>query len=44
VDTADAAVDAFARCAEFMSRIGRERGWPPLSRAGFDQARGPADI
>ena len=24
-----------------MSRIGRERGWPPLSRAQFDQGRGP---
>jgi alkanesulfonate monooxygenase SsuD/methylene tetrahydromethanopterin reductase-like flavin-dependent oxidoreductase (luciferase family) len=23
-----------------MSRIGRERGWPPLSRAQFDQGRG----
>ena len=22
-----------------MSRIGRERGWPPLSRAQFDQGR-----
>ena len=27
--------------AEVMSRIGRERGWPPLSRAQFDQGRGP---
>jgi alkanesulfonate monooxygenase SsuD/methylene tetrahydromethanopterin reductase-like flavin-dependent oxidoreductase (luciferase family) len=24
-----------------MSRIGRERGWPPLTRAQFDQSRGP---
>ncbi len=24
-----------------MSRIGRERSWPPLSRAQFDQGRGP---
>ena len=24
-----------------MSRVGRERGWPPLSRAQFDQGRGP---
>jgi alkanesulfonate monooxygenase SsuD/methylene tetrahydromethanopterin reductase-like flavin-dependent oxidoreductase (luciferase family) len=32
--TAEAAVDAFfAPYAEVMSRIGRERGWPPLSRA-----------
>ena len=24
-----------------MSRIGRERGWPPMSRAQFDADRGP---
>ena len=24
-----------------MTRIGRERGWPPLTRAHFDQGRGP---
>jgi alkanesulfonate monooxygenase SsuD/methylene tetrahydromethanopterin reductase-like flavin-dependent oxidoreductase (luciferase family) len=24
-----------------MSRIGRERGWSPLSRAQFDMGRGP---
>ena len=41
-DTTEAAVDAFfAPYAEAMSRIGRERGWPPLSRAQFDQGRGP---
>ena len=41
-DTAEAAVAAFFEpYAEIMSRIGRERGWPPLSRAGFDQGRGP---
>ena len=27
--------------AEVMNRIGRERGWPPTSRAQFDAARGP---
>ena len=27
--------------AEVMNRIGRERGWPPTSRAAFDAARGP---
>jgi probable LLM family oxidoreductase len=27
--------------ADVMSRIGRERGWPPLSRAQFDMACGP---
>ena len=41
-DTTKAAVDAFfGPYAEVMSRIGRERGWPPLSRAQFDQDRGP---
>ena len=40
-DTAEAAVEAFfGPYAEVMSRIGRERGWPPLSRAQFDQGRG----
>jgi probable LLM family oxidoreductase len=40
-DTAEDAVEAFfAPYAEVMSRIGRERGWPPLSRAQFDQGRG----
>ena len=40
-DTAEAAVDAFfGPYAEVMSRIGRERGWPALSRAQFDQGRG----
>ena len=24
-----------------MTRIGRERGWPPLSRAQFDASTGP---
>ncbi|MFO1105129.1 MAG: LLM class flavin-dependent oxidoreductase [Amaricoccus sp.] len=27
--------------AAVMNRIGRERGWPPTSRAQFDGARGP---
>lgn len=27
--------------AQVMNRIGRERGWPPTSRAQFDAARGP---
>jgi probable LLM family oxidoreductase len=41
-DTTEAAVEAFfAPYAEVMSRIGRERGWPPLSRTQFDQGRGP---
>jgi alkanesulfonate monooxygenase SsuD/methylene tetrahydromethanopterin reductase-like flavin-dependent oxidoreductase (luciferase family) len=41
-DTTEAAVEAFfAPYAEVTSRIGRERGWPPLTRAQFDQGRGP---
>jgi probable LLM family oxidoreductase len=41
-DTTEAAVEAFfPPYAEVMSRIGRERGWPPLTRAQFDQGRGP---
>jgi probable LLM family oxidoreductase len=41
-DTVKAATDAFfGPYAEVMSRIGRERGWPPLTRAQFDQDRGP---
>jgi alkanesulfonate monooxygenase SsuD/methylene tetrahydromethanopterin reductase-like flavin-dependent oxidoreductase (luciferase family) len=40
-DTPEAATHAFfGPYAEVMSRIGRERGWPPLSRAQFDQGRG----
>ena len=41
-DTAEAAVEAFFEpYAEVMSRVGRERGWPPLSRTQFDMGRGP---
>jgi len=41
-DTTEAAIDAFfPPYAEVMSRVGRERGWPPLTRAIFDQGRGP---
>jgi hypothetical protein len=44
-DTAEAAVNAFFDpYAEVMSRIGRERGWPPLARAGFDQGWANVDI
>ena len=35
-DAADAAETAFPPFAETMTRIGRERGWPPTSRAQFD--------
>ncbi|RZK52257.1 MAG: LLM class flavin-dependent oxidoreductase, partial [Hymenobacter sp.] len=31
----------FPAYSALMGRIGRERGWPPLSRAQFEQLRGP---
>ena len=38
-DNANAARDAcFPHYSEAMARIGRERGWPPMSRAQFDAA------
>lgn len=38
----DEAADAFyPSYAAAMSRIGRERGWPPMTRAQFDDMRGP---
>jgi len=36
-----AADEAFPPFAEVMSRIGRERGWPPTTRAQFEAERGP---
>jgi probable LLM family oxidoreductase len=40
-DTAEAAIEAFFEpYAEVMSRVGRERGWLPLTRAQFDLGRG----
>jgi len=39
-DTTDAAADAFIRpYSAMMNRIGRERGWPPLTREQFDAGR-----
>ena len=39
-ETSQEAADTFyAAQAEVMNRIGRERGWPPTSRAQFDAAR-----
>ena len=41
-ETQEAAAEAyFAPYAEVMGRLGRERGWPPLTRAQFDTGRGP---
>ena len=40
--TSQEAADTFyGPQAAVMNRIGRERGWPPTSRAQFDAARGP---
>ncbi|MEZ4701046.1 MAG: LLM class flavin-dependent oxidoreductase [Rhodothermales bacterium] len=39
--TEDAADQSYPFFAEVMSRIGRERGWPPTTRADFDAQRGP---
>ncbi len=39
-DTSEAAADlAFPPFAEAMTRIGKERGWPPTTRAHFDASR-----
>jgi probable LLM family oxidoreductase len=41
-DTSQKAADVFfPGYAEVMSRIGRERGWPPLTRQQFEAGRGP---
>jgi alkanesulfonate monooxygenase SsuD/methylene tetrahydromethanopterin reductase-like flavin-dependent oxidoreductase (luciferase family) len=34
-----AAEESFGPVATAMDRIGRERGWPPMSRQDFDRAR-----
>lgn len=40
--TSQQAADTFYPAeSDVMNRIGRERGWPPTSRAQFDAARGP---
>ena len=40
-DSRQAADEFFPPYAEAMSRIGRERGWPPTTRAQFDALRAP---
>jgi alkanesulfonate monooxygenase SsuD/methylene tetrahydromethanopterin reductase-like flavin-dependent oxidoreductase (luciferase family) len=41
-NTTQEATDTFyAPQAEVMNRIGKERGWPPISRQHFDATRGP---
>ncbi|MEP7277971.1 MAG: LLM class flavin-dependent oxidoreductase [Bacteroidota bacterium] len=39
VDSQKAADEFYPSYADVMGRIGRERGWPPLSRAQFDYLR-----
>ena len=41
-ETAEEAAElSFGPFSETMTRIGRERGWPPTTRAHFDAERGP---
>src|SRR5687768_1028879 len=40
-DAKQARDEFFPPYAEVMTRIGRERGWPGLSRGGFDASTGP---
>jgi probable LLM family oxidoreductase len=41
-DTTERAVeDFYPAYMETFTRIGKERGWPPVTRAQFDTARGP---
>lgn len=41
-DTSQGAADTFwPHYAEMMGRIGRERGWAPLSREAYEAGRGP---
>jgi probable LLM family oxidoreductase len=40
-DSDRAADEAFPPFAEVMTRIGRERGWPPMTRMQFDALRSP---
>jgi hypothetical protein len=39
--TAEAADDFFPGYAHTFTEIGKERGWPPTTRAQFDALRGP---
>jgi probable LLM family oxidoreductase len=38
----DARADVWPHYEAMMNRIGRERGWPPVSRAQFEHEAGPA--
>lgn len=39
--TQGAADDFFPGYAAMMSQVGKERGWPPITRAQYDATRGP---
>jgi alkanesulfonate monooxygenase SsuD/methylene tetrahydromethanopterin reductase-like flavin-dependent oxidoreductase (luciferase family) len=39
--TQDAAETFYPGYAKAMTDVGRERGWPPMTRASFDAQRGP---
>ena len=39
--TQEAAEDFFPGYARAVTDVGKERGWPPVTRAGFDAQRGP---
>jgi alkanesulfonate monooxygenase SsuD/methylene tetrahydromethanopterin reductase-like flavin-dependent oxidoreductase (luciferase family) len=39
--TEEAIEDFYPGYAEAFTAIGKERGWPPTTRAGFDAQRGP---
>src|SRR5207302_4506024 len=39
--TQEAADDFFPGYAQAVIGVGKERGWPPVTRAGFDAQRGP---
>jgi len=40
-DSRQAADDAYGAYSYVMAKIGRERGWPPPTRAQFEAERGP---
>src|SRR5262249_17807153 len=39
--TQEAAEEFFPGYARAVTDVGKERGWPPVTRAGFDAQRGP---
>jgi probable LLM family oxidoreductase len=39
--TEEAIADYYPGYAEMFTRIGKERGWPPVTKAGFESQRGP---